>query len=60
MGHRPARGGGSGSWDFPSGNWLQVDRPGLVGGSLAEAPAQLPGGQEFGGHRQCGSGQAAA
>lgn len=42
---------------FRGGNWPQVDWPGLVGVSLAEAPTWLPGGQECGGHRQCGSGQ---
>lgn len=56
MGHQ-ARGG----WGteeagiFRGGNWPQVDGPGLVGGSLAGALVRLLGGQECGGHRQCGA-----
>ena len=45
---------------FQGGKWTQVDRPDLVGSSLAEAPAQILGGRNAGGHRQHGSGQAGA
>ena len=45
---------------FQGGKWPQVDRPDLVGSSLAEAPAQILGGRNAGGHRQHGSGQAGA
>lgn len=37
---------------FQGGKWPQVDRPDLVGSSLAEAPAQILGGRNAGGHRQ--------
>ena len=58
MGHQARQG-----WGLRKPGFSEVETGpkwtgrGLVGVSLTEALAWLPGGQEFGGHRQCGSGQ---